>query len=149
MPCQGSATPIACDAAGGLGSASASWTIEREEDAASSFRLACWLGLSDQLAMSWAVGAPRERPSEAERGAGSADAAARSAAALTLGLPATDPARYAWEPVAPGDPDHMEHARRLLPVVADRQRWQAALTEARRKAGIQPSPDLSATGEAA
>ena len=27
----------------------------------------------------------------------------------TLGVSATDPARYAWEPVAPGDPDHMEH----------------------------------------
>ena len=48
----------------------------------------------------------------------------------TLGLSATDPARYAWEPVTPGDPDHMEHARRLLHVVADRQRWQAELAEA-------------------
>ncbi len=38
----------------------------------------------------------------------------------TLGLSATDPARYAWEPVTPGDPDYMEHARRLLHVVADR-----------------------------
>ncbi len=28
----------------------------------------------------------------------------------TLGVSATDPARYAWEPVAPGDPDHMEHS---------------------------------------
>ena len=45
----------------------------------------------------------------------------------TLGQAATDPARYSWEPVMPGDPDHMEHARRLLHVVADRQRWQAAL----------------------
>ena len=45
----------------------------------------------------------------------------------TLGQAATDPARYAWEPVTPGDPDHMEHARRLLHVVADRQRWHAAL----------------------
>jgi hypothetical protein len=26
----------------------------------------------------------------------------------TLGISATDPARYAWEPVTPGDPDHME-----------------------------------------
>ena len=57
----------------------------------------------------------------------------------TLGRPATDPARYAWEPVTPGDPDHMEHARRLLHVVADRQRWQAALAEARRRAGIEPA----------
>ena len=52
----------------------------------------------------------------------------------TLGVSATDPARYAWEPVAPGDPDHMDHARRLLHVVADRARWQAALDEARRRA---------------
>jgi hypothetical protein len=52
----------------------------------------------------------------------------------TLGVSATDPARYAWEPVAPTDPDHMDHARRLLHAVADRARWQAALTEARRRA---------------
>jgi hypothetical protein len=67
----------------------------------------------------------------------------------TLGQTATDPARYSWEPVMPGDPDHMEHARRLLHVVADRQRWQASLAEARRRAGLPPNPDLSATGEAA
>ena len=66
----------------------------------------------------------------------------------TLGQAATDPGRYLWEPVTPGDPYHMEHARRLLHV-ADRQRWQAALAEARRRAGIEPSRDLSATGEAA
>jgi hypothetical protein len=52
----------------------------------------------------------------------------------TLGVPATDPAQYAWEPVAPTDPDHMEHTRRLLHAVADRARWQAALAEARRRA---------------
>ncbi len=67
----------------------------------------------------------------------------------TLGLSATDPARYAWEPVTPGDPDHMEHARRLLHAVADRARWQAALNEARRRATIQTAPDPSATGRAA
>ena len=39
-----------------------------------------------------------------------------------------------WEPVAPGDPDHLDYARRLLHAVADRARWQAALAEARRKA---------------
>ena len=66
----------------------------------------------------------------------------------TLGQ-ATDPARYSWEPVIPGDPDHMEHARRLLHVVADRQRWQASLAEARRRAGIELPSDLSATGRAA
>jgi hypothetical protein len=66
-----------------------------------------------------------------------------------LDVSATDPARYAWEPVTPGDPDHMEHARRLLHVVADRARWQAALIEARRKAADQASPGVSATGRAA
>ena len=67
----------------------------------------------------------------------------------TLGISATDPAHYAWEPVTPGDPDHMEHARRLLHVVADRQRWQAALNEARRRSGLGPASERSATGEAA
>jgi hypothetical protein len=52
----------------------------------------------------------------------------------TLGVSAIDPARYAWELVEPGDPDHMEHSRRLLHAVADRARWQAALNEARRRA---------------
>jgi excisionase family DNA binding protein len=32
----------------------------------------------------------------------------------TLGVSATDPARYSWELVAPGDPDHLDHPRRLL-----------------------------------
>jgi hypothetical protein len=67
----------------------------------------------------------------------------------TLGVQAIDPARYAWEAVTPGDPDHIEHARRLLHVVADRQRWQASLAEARRRAGIELASDLSATGRAA
>ena len=66
----------------------------------------------------------------------------------TLGVPATDPARYAWEPVAPTDPDHMEHTRRLLHAVADRARWQAALAEARRRAGEQTA-NLSAVRKAA
>jgi hypothetical protein len=67
----------------------------------------------------------------------------------TLGVSATDPARYAWEPVAPGDPDHMDHARRLLHAVADRARWQAALNEARRRAAVLDGRDLSATRRAA
>ena len=67
----------------------------------------------------------------------------------TLGQAATDPSRYSWETVAPGDPDYMEHARRVLHVVADRQHWHAALTEAKRLAGIQTGPDLSATREVA
>jgi len=67
----------------------------------------------------------------------------------TLGVPATGPARYAWEPVAPGDPDHMDHARRLLHAVADRARWRAALAEARRQAGMPAALDVPATGRAA
>jgi hypothetical protein len=66
----------------------------------------------------------------------------------TLGVSAPDPARYSWELVAPGDPDHMDHARRLLHAVADRVRWRATLAEARRRAG-QPPADVSATRSAA
>jgi hypothetical protein len=67
----------------------------------------------------------------------------------TLGLPDADPARDTWEPVTPGDPDHMPPAQRLLHIVAERQRWHAALAEARARASGQTSPDLSATGRAA
>ncbi|HUY50192.1 MAG TPA: replication initiator [Streptosporangiaceae bacterium] len=68
----------------------------------------------------------------------------------TLGITDTDPARYTWEPVTPGDPDHMPPAQRLLHVVADRQRWHAALTLARARASGQgTAPDLSATGRPA
>jgi len=63
-----------------------------------------------------------------------------------LGLPATDPGRYSWEPVKPGDPDHMPTGQRLLHVVADRLQWQTALELARRRAA---ESDLSATGRAA
>src|ERR1022692_1217739 len=61
----------------------------------------------------------------------------------TLGIAETDPARFMWEPVAPGDPDHMPPAQRLLHVVADRQIWHAALTNARARASGQPPGDLS------
>ena len=68
----------------------------------------------------------------------------------TLGVSATDPARYAWEPVAPSDPDHLDHARRMLHVVADRLRWQTALAEARRRAeGRRDLVNVSASGKAA
>jgi hypothetical protein len=67
----------------------------------------------------------------------------------TLGIPATDPDQYAWEPVVPGDPDHMPPAQRILHVVADRIRWQEALAEARRRATGDSPPDLSAPGRAA
>ena len=66
-----------------------------------------------------------------------------------LGLPATDPDRYAWELVAPGDRDHMPAPQRLLHVVADRMHWLQALDQARRRAEGQPPQDLSATEEAA
>ena len=67
----------------------------------------------------------------------------------TLGKTATDPARYSWLPVAPGDPDYMEQARRLLHVVADRQHWQAALADARRKAIPPQGTDVPSSGRAA
>jgi hypothetical protein len=67
----------------------------------------------------------------------------------TLGIPATDPGRYTWEPVSPGDADHMPPAQRLLHVVADRQQWHAALTQARARASGRATPNLSATGQAA
>jgi len=67
----------------------------------------------------------------------------------TLGITEPDPARYAWEPVTPGDSDHMPPAQRLLHIVADRQRWHAALTNARARASGHTTPSLSATGRAA
>jgi hypothetical protein len=67
----------------------------------------------------------------------------------TLGVSATNPARYAWEPVAPTDQDHLDHAGRLLHVVADRLRWQTALAEARKRAAMPPDGDVPATGQAA
>ena len=65
-----------------------------------------------------------------------------------LGLRATDPTRYTWEPVKPGDPDHMPNGQRLLHVVADRIQWQTALEQARRRAAMPTVPELSATGAA-
>ena len=66
-----------------------------------------------------------------------------------LGIPATDPTRYTWEPVKPGDVDHMPNGQRLLHVVADRIQWQTALEQARRRAATPTVPELSATGTAA
>jgi len=66
----------------------------------------------------------------------------------TLGLEVPDPARYAWHVVTPSDDDYLSPDKRLLHVVAERNRWQAALTEARRKAQ-EPDGDPSATGQAA
>jgi len=66
-----------------------------------------------------------------------------------LGIPAEDTTRYTWAPVLPSDNDHMPPAQRMLHVLADRQRWQAALTQARARASGPPGPNLSATGRAA
>jgi hypothetical protein len=66
-----------------------------------------------------------------------------------LGLPATDPTRYSWEPVVPGDEDHMPAGQRLLHVVADRMRWLQALDQARKRAAGQAPDHLPATGRAA
>jgi replication initiator protein RepSA len=66
----------------------------------------------------------------------------------TLGLEPPDPARYTWHVVTPSDADYLPPDKRLLHIVADRARWQAALTEARRKAQ-EPDANLSADGRAA
>jgi hypothetical protein len=66
-----------------------------------------------------------------------------------LGLPATDPATYRWEPVQPSDEDYLPPSRRLLHSVADRLHWQNALTEAKRRAQDALAAKLSATEEAA
>jgi len=66
-----------------------------------------------------------------------------------LGLPATDPTAYRWEPVRPGDEDYMPPARRLLHSVAARLHWEQALTEARRRARDASAAELPATGKAA
>ena len=67
----------------------------------------------------------------------------------TLGVSATDPARYAWEPVAPGRPGPhgprpaaAARRRRPRPMASRTRRGQTPGCYARR-------PDLSATGRAA
>jgi hypothetical protein len=65
-----------------------------------------------------------------------------------LGLEAPDAARYTWHVVTTSDDDYLPPDKRLLHVVADRTRWQAALDEARRRARDQDA-NLSATGRAA
>jgi hypothetical protein len=67
----------------------------------------------------------------------------------TLGISATDPDRFTWEPVAPSDPDYMPHARRLMHIVADRIAWKQALDEARRRITEQPDSGLCAIGRVA
>jgi hypothetical protein len=68
--------------------------------------------------------------------------------AETLGLETPDPARHTWHVVTTDDPDYLPPDKRLLHVVADRARYRAALTAARRKVK-EPDGDLSATGKAA
>jgi len=58
-----------------------------------------------------------------------------------------DTGRYRWELVTPSDTDFMTHGSRMLHILADRARWNAALAEARRRA--EEAADLSATGRAA
>jgi hypothetical protein len=66
-----------------------------------------------------------------------------------LGLPnPEDTGRYRWELVTPGDGDFMTYGRRMLYVLADRARWEAALAEARRRSS-EATGDLSSTEEAA
>jgi hypothetical protein len=60
--------------------------------------------------------------------------------------PADNTATYKWVRVTPDDPDHMPATQRLMHVLADRTAWQAALTQARRRAEAN---DPSATGRAA
>jgi hypothetical protein len=66
-----------------------------------------------------------------------------------LGISATDPGAYRWEQVQPGDEDYLPPARRLLHAVADRLRWEHALTEARRRARDALDGEVPATGRAA
>jgi hypothetical protein len=66
-----------------------------------------------------------------------------------LELPATDPARYRWERVTPSDRDAMTPTRKLLHVLAERTRWQAAVTEARRRARDQAQERQVLQGAAA
>ncbi len=54
-----------------------------------------------------------------------------------------------WEPVKPGDPDHMPNGQRLLHVVADRIQWQTALAEARRRADEAAEKPSATVREAA
>jgi hypothetical protein len=66
-----------------------------------------------------------------------------------LGLPATDPDTYRWEPVTPNDQDYMPPGRRLLHAVADRLHWENALAEARRRARDALAAEVPATTRAA
>ena len=66
----------------------------------------------------------------------------------TLGIPAADPGPLHLGTRHPRRPRPHAPAQRLLHVVADRQRWHAALAEAGREPAAS-RPGLSATGRAA
>ena len=109
-----------------------------------------WAALTGRIRMALAYYRPprADLPQMVRQDAGRPPRRAESLAHEMFGLPATDPARYSWELVEPGDQDHMPTGQRLLHVVADRMHWLQALDQARRRAEGQ-SEDLSATGEAA
>jgi hypothetical protein len=65
-----------------------------------------------------------------------------------LGIPEDRADRYSWQVVTPSDPDHMPMPRRVLHVLGDRARWQAALTAARQRTRNRAT-EVSATGRAA
>ena len=62
-------------------------------------------------------------------------------------LPATDPGRYTWQRVTPGDPDHIPPTAALLHVLTDRSRQKATLALACERAS--EASKLSATGREA
>ncbi len=66
----------------------------------------------------------------------------------TLGLEPPDPARYTWQVVTPSDHDYLPPDKRLLHIVADRNRQRAVLIEARRKAR-ESDANVSGRGSAA
>ncbi|WP_433352838.1 replication initiator [Microtetraspora malaysiensis] len=68
-----------------------------------------------------------------------------------LGLPdkPTDPHRYVWRQVRPGDPGLDPIGVRLLRSVHERQRWRNHLRELEARVSGEPAQDLSATRPAA
>jgi len=68
---------------------------------------------------------------------------------VSLGLSATDPARFTWEPVKSGDPDHMPNGQPLLHVVADRIDGKPHSNKPAGDPQRRPSPHPEATRRAA
>jgi hypothetical protein len=66
-----------------------------------------------------------------------------------LDLPATEPARYTWKRVSPGDRDCWNPTRRLMHVLDERTRWLTALEQARRRARHRADGNLSPVRRAA